>query len=295
MATTSAVNGARRDPQEDAAGVRAVILAGGRGTRLAPYTSVLPKPLMPVGDRSILELVVDQLTAVGVTDFTFCVGHLSHLIETVFDHRNPVGATISYARESHPLGTAGPLRLIERPAATFVVMNGDVLSDLPYGDLIRHHRASGSIVTIATYEQVIKIEYGIIHTKNEARVHAYEEKPQIVSNVSMGVYVLEPEAIDHIPADGAFDFPDLVKRLLEVGETVGCYRHDGVWFDIGNHADYIRAVEMWEQLQHREPLPLPAGSRSKTARPRADGNGASSPLRRRGKRTSSALGTGPGR
>src|SRR5829696_1925271 len=133
MATTSAVNRARRNPHEGAAGVRAVILAGGRGTRLAPYTSVLPKPLMPVGDRSILELVVDQLTAVGVTDFTFCVGHLSHLIETVFEHRPPRDAKISYVHESHPLGTAAPLKRLDRPRGTIVVMNGDVLSNIRYG------------------------------------------------------------------------------------------------------------------------------------------------------------------
>jgi len=229
--------------------VSVVILAGGRGTRLAPYTSILPKPLMPIGDRSILELVVDQLTAVGVEDFTFCVGYLSHLIETVFEHRPPRDAKISYVHESHPLGTAAPLKRLDRPRGTFVVMNGDVLSNIRYGDLLDHHRSSGNVVTIATHEQVIKIEYGIIHLEEGRRVRALEEKPRIVSNVSMGIYVLEPEALDRIPDEGAFDFPDLVATLLARGERVGSYRHDGLWFDIGNHDDYVAAVEVWERAQ----------------------------------------------
>ena len=229
--------------------VRAIILAGGRGTRLAPYTSVLPKPLMPIGDRSILELVVDQLTSVGIRDFTFCVGYLSHLIETVFAHRPPATANIAYVHESHPLGTAAPLKLVERPKSTFIVMNGDVLSNIRYADLIEHHRAQANLVTIATYEQAIKIEYGIIHLGDSRRVRALEEKPRIVSNVSMGIYVLEPAVIDQIPDDAPFDFPDLVTRLLDRGERVGSYHHDGLWFDIGNHDDYVAAVEIWEQAQ----------------------------------------------
>ncbi len=283
MDPTSVRNGARRGSRGTSDSLRdvaAVILAGGRGTRLAPYTTVLPKPLMPIGDRSILELVVDQLTAVGVEDFTFCVGYLSHLIETVFDHRNPPGATISYVHETHPLGTAAPLRLIDRPGTTFVVMNGDVLSDVRFDDLLRQHRASGNIVTIATYKQVIRIDYGIIHLRCDARVHSFEEKPEIVSNVSMGIYVLEPEALDHIPPDGRFDFPDLVRRLLALGAPVGTYRHDGVWFDIGNHDDYVKAVEMWESLQRARPSQNGSTPAIVKSRHRHESNGAAPKLLR---------------
>jgi NDP-sugar pyrophosphorylase family protein len=251
--STAARNGARHVTNGGLADVSAVILAGGRGTRLAPYTSVLPKPLMPIGDRAILELVVDQLVAAGVEDFTFCVGYLSQLIRTVFDHRDPPGANISYVHEAHPLGTAAPLRLIDRPGGTFLVMNGDVLSNVDYRDLVAHHRSSGNIVTIATYAKAITMNYGVIHVQSDRRVRTFEEKPRIVSDVSMGIYAFEPDAVGFIPDDGRFDFPDLVRRLLANGERVGSYRHDGFWFDIGNHDDYVEAVELWERLQHAAP------------------------------------------
>src|SRR5438876_3538637 len=139
------------------ASTKAVVLAGGRGTRLAPYTSILPKPLMPVGDRSILEIVVEQLEHAGVVDINFCVGYLSHLIQAVFDNRQNGHVNISYVREDDALGTAAPLRLVEGLDETFLVMNGDVLTDLDYRDLIGYHREQGNVLTIATHERTIKI------------------------------------------------------------------------------------------------------------------------------------------
>jgi len=137
---------------------KAVVLAGGRGTRLAPYTSVLPKPLMPVGERAILELVVDQLEACGIKDITFCVGYLAHLIQSVFDNRQNGHVSIEYVHEHEALGTAAPLKLVEGLDDTFLVMNGDVLTELDYRDLIRYHKEHGNMLTIATRSRAIKVD-----------------------------------------------------------------------------------------------------------------------------------------
>jgi NDP-sugar pyrophosphorylase family protein len=226
------------------------VLAGGRGTRLAPYTSILPKPLMPIGEASILELVISQLGRHGITRVTLSVGYLAHLIQAVLDHTDQHGIQLDYVRESEPLGTAAPLRLIENLDTTFIAMNGDVLTDLDYGDLIRQHKLSGSVLTIATKDRTVKIDYGVLDLGERddfACLTGFTEKPQIHYTVSMGVYVLEPEALEYIPPTGAFDVPDLVRCLLADDQPVGAYRHDGLWFDIGRPDDYIEANSIWLQ------------------------------------------------
>jgi NDP-sugar pyrophosphorylase family protein len=207
---------------------------------------------MPVGERAILELVVDQLESCGVTDITFCVGYLSHLIRAVFDARENGHVNIEYVHEKDALGTAGPLRLVDGLDDTFVVMNGDVLTTIDYRDLIRYHRQQGNALTIATRERAIKMDYGVLHLEGQLgpngvlrRIVGYEEKPEIVSSVSMGIYVLEPEVLDFIPAEGAFDVPDLVQALLQRGLPLGAYQFDGLWFDIGRKEDYEQAVATW--------------------------------------------------
>lgn len=241
---------ASNSPGDDGglASTRAVVLAGGRGTRLSPYTSVLPKPLMPIGERAILEIIVDQLEAHGVTDIIFCVGYLSHLIRTVFDNRANGHVKISYVHEQEALGTTGPLRLVDGLDETFIVMNGDVLTTLDYRDLVRHHRDAGNAITIATRERTIKIDYGVLGVENgrtPPRVVQFEEKPEVRSNVSMGVYVFEPWVLDYVPPDQHYGFPELVQSLLLHGESVGAYPFDGPWFDIGREDDYSLAVEAW--------------------------------------------------
>jgi NDP-sugar pyrophosphorylase family protein len=230
--------------------VKAVVLAGGRGTRLAPYTTILPKPLMPVGERSILEIVVDQLEKAGVVDVRFSVGYLSHLIRAVFDNRSLGSAQITYVTEQDALGTAAPLKLMTDLDSTFIVMNGDVLTTLDFGELVRYHREHGNILTIATHKRSIKIDYGILHVDVGDRVRDFEEKPEIVSAVSMGIYVMEPEVLEHIPEGTYFDFPDLVAALLEAEVPIGSYRSEHLWFDIGRHEDYERAVGAWSQNEH---------------------------------------------
>lgn len=234
--------------------VKAVVLAGGKGTRLAPYTSVLPKPLMPIGDRSILELVIGQLNECGITDVTLSVGYLSHLIEAVLDNRPDDGVDIRYVHEEEPLGTAAPLRLVDGLDSTFVAMNGDVLTTLDYTQLIRHHRRHRNLLTIATRVRPVQIDYGVLHLGSNGRsnrVEAYVEKPKMTSTVSMGIYVLEPRALSFIPREGYFDFPDLVQALLKADERVGAYRYEGMWFDIGRRDDYESAVSAW--IEENEP------------------------------------------
>jgi NDP-sugar pyrophosphorylase family protein len=251
------INGRDADGQNGAnanghLGTKAVVLAGGLGSRLAPYTSVLPKPLMPVGDRSVLEVLVEQLEESGFKDITFCVGYLSHLIKAVFDTRQNGHVKITYVQEEGARGTAGPLRLVDGLDDTFIAMNGDVLTTLDYGALVRHHKESGNALTIATHTRRINIDYGVIDLgdgRDPHRIVGYEEKPELTSTVSMGIYVLEPRVVEHVPSDAHFDFPDLVKELLRAGERVGAFPFDGVWFDIGRREDYERAVGTWLKIE----------------------------------------------
>ena len=227
---------------------RVVILAGGRGRRLEPYTSVLPKPLMPIGNRSILEILVHQLTDAGFRNFTFCVGYLSHLIRAVFENGAKRNAIIDWVKEKEPLGTAGPLRLVGGLDETFLVMNGDLLTTIDYQAMLRHHKESGNVVTIATHRRRVQLDYGVLHldgANGNGRLVAFEEKPEMTWNVSMGIYAFEPRALELLPAEGAFDFPDLVRAALEAELPVGAFEHEGLWLDIGRHEDYEQAVALW--------------------------------------------------
>jgi len=242
---------------------RVVILAGGRGRRLAPYTSILPKPLMPIGNRSILEILVTQLADAGFRRLTFSVGHLSHLIRAVFENGPGSRVDIDWVLESDPLGTAAPLRLVEGLDASFLVMNGDLLTTLDYAALLEQHRLSGDVLTIATHRRRVQVDYGVLHLDGGVdgqRVLEYEEKPEKTWHVSMGIYVLEPSVLSEIPPEGPFDLPDLVKRLLAKDLPVGAFVHEGLWLDIGRHEDYENAVELWERgarLAESELLPAP--------------------------------------
>jgi NDP-sugar pyrophosphorylase family protein len=235
--------------------MKAVIMAGGRGTRLEPYTSVLPKPLLPVGDRAILEVVLTQLAEAGFKDVTLCVGYLSHLIRAVLNDGGGHGVRVRYVNESTPLGTVGPLRQIEHLDEPFLVMNGDVLTTIDYAKLLEHHRESGNVLTIAAHRRTSQVDYGVMHLSNNghgAVVSAFEEKPKISWVVSMGIYVFEPVTLEHIPAGRPFDFPDLVQALLEANRPVGAFLHDGLWLDIGRHEDYRQAAELWERVSAGE-------------------------------------------
>jgi NDP-sugar pyrophosphorylase family protein len=231
----------------DARGTRAVVLAGGRGTRLAPYTTVLPKPLMPVGDMPILEILLRQLRRAGIRDVTLAVGHLAALLEAYFGDGSRFGVSLDYSYEHEPAGTAGPLALIEGLDDTFLVMNGDLLTSIDFGDLLRAHRERGAAVTVGLFEKQVPIDLGVVETDADGRVTDYIEKPTLTYDVSVGIYAMQPSALEHVESGERLDLPDLVLRLIAAGADVHAYRFSGTWFDIGRPDDYAAASEHFEQ------------------------------------------------
>jgi NDP-mannose synthase len=222
--------------------MRAVILAGGLGMRLRPYTTILPKPLLPVGDRPILEHVLRRLHACGVREVDLCVGHLGELIQVYLSQATslPEELDLRWHWEEVPLGTAGALRVVPDLNGTFIAMNGDILTTLDYRALVDHHRSSGAALTIAIQGKRVEVDLGVLEL-DRSRVVGYREKPTLSYDVSMGIYIYETPALEHLP-DGPCPFPDLVQRLLAAGEQVEAYRSDADWFDIGTIGEYERAV-----------------------------------------------------
>jgi len=231
--------------------MRAVILAGGRGTRLRPYTLILPKPLVPVGERPVLDLIIRQLAAKGFREVDLCLGHLGELIMAYFadERMRPVDMAFRYHREEEPLGTAGALRLVGGLEEPFLVMNGDIITDLDYAELMAFHREQNAALTIATTYKEVQLELGVLQLDDQ-QVVGFVEKPVERFAVSMGIYIYEPRVVDQMPA-GHFDFPDVVQMLLKSGDKVASYPFSGMWFDIGTPGDHDQAVQT---LGLEEPL-----------------------------------------
>lgn len=227
--------------------MRAIVLAGGKGTRLRPFTTSFPKPLVPIGDVPVLEILLRQLKAHGVRHVTVLTGHLAYLIEGYFNDGSAWGLSIDYIRERKPLGTAGPLRQLAGTLSDdFFVLNGDLLTDLDFGALMRHHRESGAVATVSTFARTEKIELGVLHIGPTGDVEGYEEKPTLKFDVSMGVYAMSPKALKRIPAR-YYDMPTLIVDLLAAGQRVASYRHDGRWLDIGRGDDYDEANRLFAE------------------------------------------------
>jgi len=229
--------------------MKAVVLAGGKGTRLAPYTHILPKPLMPIGDMPILEVMLKQMKRAGITDVTLTVGHLANLLRTFFMDGKQWGMNISYSYEDKPLGTAGPLALIKGLDSTFLVTNGDVLTTLDLRELITFHKSQGGIATIAVHQRRVKIDLGVVEWNGDNRIGGYLEKPVYDYTVSMGIYVFEPDVTKFIPFNVYLDFPELVLRLIAAGEKVVGYAFDGYWMDLGRPDDYSQAAEDFTNMR----------------------------------------------
>jgi NDP-sugar pyrophosphorylase family protein len=230
---------------------RAVILAGGRGTRLKPYTVVLPKPLMPVGEFPILEVIVRQLARAGFGHITIAVNHQAELIKAFFQDGAKWGARIDYSLEDRPLGTMGPLRLIGDLPEHFLVMNGDVLTDLDFAGMFDAHAASGAIFTIASSAREEIIDYGVLETDGDGRLTGFREKPRSHYEVSMGVYMLSARVLDYIPGDRLYGFDHLMLDLIAANERVAVRRFDGYWLDIGRPDDYARAIDEFDAMRDR--------------------------------------------
>lgn len=229
--------------------MKAVVLAGGKGTRLAPYTSILPKPLMPIGEMPILEVMLRQMKTVGIEDVVLTVGHLSELLRAFFQNGERLGINIAYSYEDTPLGTAGPLSLIQGLDSTFLVTNGDVLTSLNLKDLLSFHKSQGSIATIAVHQRQIKIDLGVVQWNGNHEISGYIEKPIYDYTVSMGIYVFEPQVLAYIPNNAYLDFPDLVLNMIAAGEKVCGYKFDGYWMDLGRPDDYAQASADFETMQ----------------------------------------------
>ena len=229
--------------------MKAVVLAGGKGTRLAPYTQILPKPLMPIGDMPILEVLLRQMKRAGIEDVVLTVGHLANLLRTFFMDGQELGIQISYSYEKEPLGTAGPLSLIEGLGSTFLVTNGDVLTDLDLRQLFDFHKSQGGIATIAVHRRQVKIDLGVVQWGANNSISGYIEKPTYDYTVSMGMYIFEARVMEYIPYCQYLDFPDLVLKMIAAGETVSGYAFDGYWMDLGRPDDYAQAAEVFARMR----------------------------------------------
>lgn len=230
---------------------RAVILAGGKGTRLRPYTVVLPKPLMPIGDYPILEVVVRQLVHAGYDRITMAVNHQAELIKAFFGDGAKWGIVIDYSLEERPLGTMGPLRLIHDLPEHFLVMNGDILTDLDFAQFHDIHVASGGLFTISSHRREQSLDYGVLETNSHRHLVGFREKPKSEYEVSMGVYMVSHKAVDVIPSGMPYGFDDLMLDLIAAKREVVVRVFDGYWLDIGRPDDYARAVEEFESMKPR--------------------------------------------
>ena len=231
---------------------QAVILAGGKGSRLAPFNTVLPKPLMPLGERSILEVVLRQLDSEGFREAVIATGYLSEIIEAFCHSLQPkLKLTIRIQHEEEPMGTIGPLRHIPDLNEDFLLMNGDILTTLSFKAVLERRRQERTLATLAVGEREQVIDFGILKLDSEGSVAAYREKPKMKDWVSLGVYALSREVLAWIPTEGRFDFPDLVELLLEGNRRISTLPFDGYWKDIGRPEDYESAKVDFLEGNHR--------------------------------------------
>jgi NDP-sugar pyrophosphorylase family protein len=236
--------------------LRTVMLAGGKGVRLRPFTVNFPKPLVPLVDTPIIEVLIRRLVHFGITDITLTLGHLAELIKAYFLHRAELTRKLNlqYVDEEEPTGTAGSLAFVPGLDDTFLVMNGDVLTDLDFDQLVTFHRQQGATLTIAAHERRVKIDLGVLEFNNNWQVTGYHEKPEDTYYVSMGIYVYEPRALRYIERGKYLDFPDLVLRLIAAGERVCARPFDCIWLDVGRPDDYAEAQKLF--VEKRESFEL---------------------------------------
>ena len=228
---------------------RAIILAGGKGTRLKPYTVVLPKPLMPIGEYPILEVVIRQLSSIGFKHITLAVNHQAELIKAFFGNGSKWDIKIDYSLEEQPLGTMGPLKLVENLPENFLVMNGDILTNLDFELFYNNHLKSKSYFTISSTEREEYIDFGVLEVDTHLNLIKLKEKPKENYLVSMGIYMINRKIIDLIPANINFGFDNLMYLLINKNIKVNVYKSSDYWLDIGRPDDYKKAIEVFETKQ----------------------------------------------
>jgi NDP-mannose synthase len=228
--------------------MKAVIQCGGKGMRLRPHTSILPKPLLPIGSRPVLELLLKWLRRNGIKEVFITTGYLGHLIRSVCGDGSQWNMRLNYTQELEPLGTMGPLSLLrEHLDAPFLVLNGDVLTDLSLNQFVHYHRGHQSILTIATATRAMKMDFGVIDER-AGRVTEFREKPEVSHLVSMGIYLMDPAVLDRIPSGIPFGFDDLMFQMLEEGACINVFKHSGMWLDIGRAEDFLKAQDVaWDE------------------------------------------------
>ena len=230
--------------------LHAVVLAGGKGTRLRPYTTSLPKPLMPVGGESaILEIVLRQLAYHGFQRATLTIGHLGALIRAYVGDGSQWGIEVDYAPEEIPLGTMGPVvAILDRVPDHFLVLNGDILTDLNYADLLRGHETSGAPITVATYERDVDVDFGVLEVESD-RIVGFREKPMLRYSVSMGCYALSRSTLESYPRGVHLGFDELMLDLLAAQQSPRSHPFHGYWLDIGRPEDFDRANAEFEAMR----------------------------------------------
>lgn len=230
--------------------MKAVILSGGKGARLAPYSKLLPKPLMPIGDKPILEILIHQMKKAGVEEVILAVGHMKETLQAYFRNGNSLGLMIRYSVEQQPLGTIGPLSLVEGIDTPFLVTNGDLLTTYNFQALMRAHREAKAIATIAVHTKRVNIDLGVLEFNARSKeMIGYLEKPTYNFPVSMGIYAFDPSVLSYIPYNQHHDFPELVEKLIKAGERVVGYAFDGYWQDLGKPENYERAISDYSSNQ----------------------------------------------
>ena len=230
----------------------AVILAGGVGTRLRPYTTVLPKPLMPIGDYPILEVLIRQLVDAGVKRIILAVNHQAEIIRSYFNSGGKWNVQIEYSLEKEALGTMGPLKLLENTLPEkFLVLNGDILTDLDFARFYDSHANENSMFTIASYKRTVRSEFGVLKVDGDDTLVGFEEKPVTEYLVSMGIYMVSKASLEYIQGGTLFGFDNLMHTLLAAGRKINAYCHDGLWLDIGRPNDYMEAIDLFKDEQSR--------------------------------------------
>jgi len=229
--------------------MQAVIMAGGKGSRLHPYSALFPKPLMPLGDRPVLEILLQRLRAAGVTEVILAVNHLRHLLEAFFGDGSRFGVSITYSVEDRPLGTAGPLGLVlDRLGPDFFLTNGDLLTTLDMAEMLAYHRRHQADATVGSYRRVLRSEFGVLDVDADMRMTGYREKPSYEHLVSMGLYVLRRDAVrPHIVPGEPLDMPALMQAMQLDGRRVFCHRQECIWLDIGRPEDFAEAQSIVER------------------------------------------------
>lgn len=225
---------------------RAILLAGGKGTRLKPYTLTMPKPLVPVGDYPIIEIIIRQLAKNGFTHITLTVNHMADMIKEFCGDGSKWGILIDYSLETKPLSTMGPLKLIQDLPENFLVMNGDVLTNIDYGQFFDKHVKEGNVFTVSAYERDHKVDYGVLETNETNQLVAFKEKPILHYKVSMGVYMLNKACLDVIPDDTFYGFDHLMLDLIKNNNPATVKVFDGYWLDIGRPDDYEQAINDYQ-------------------------------------------------